>query len=428
MSVRQVIHGFLIVFGIVVVVSFGYGGYLRHVRRPSRVEPVLAASSGETLERLLRSAALALEAKHVEQALVAYRQALTLAPRSIDAQIGVARSELMAGRESLAAQEYERVLPLDHDNASALQQLARIYSRQRVTWGQSENKYKDFLRVKPDDTAARLELARVLVWERKSREVVEMFSADAVQQLMTFQDQKDYAFALVQTGSGREAETRLRKLVAVRPNDSEIRLQLAAIYASRREWDAALPLYAALLRGNPDDARLNLTYGLGLLSTKRFQSAVGPLEKAHKEMPSSAEAGLGYARALKGSGNLKMAAQEFGRIVNSTQDRGIVREYGDLLLEKRDYRGAEKYYKEALRLGLRDTRLMMGLAGALRASGKHREALLYLEEAYANEPADRVAFELAGTLQKVGRNREALELLARIDKSAERRSAGGKAF
>ncbi len=418
MSGRRIIHRFLIVFGIVVVVSFGYGGYLMRVRRAPFEQSILPVSPDQTVENLLRSAALYLESKHVEQALIAYRKALTLAPTSIDAQLGVARGELMAGRESVAAREYERVLPLDHGNAIALLQLAGIYSHQRETWSQSEGRYKDFLRLRPGDVTARLQLARVLAWERKSKEVVEIFSTDAVGRLMTFQDQKDYAFALVQTGRSSEAETLLRKLVAARPNDSETKLQLAAIYASRHDWDAALPLYAALLRENPDDARLNLTYGLGLLSNKRYQAAIGPLEKARKEMPSSTGAGLAYARALKGSGNLKKAGQEFGRVVTTSQDSGMVREYADLLLEKQDYRGAEKFYREALRLGLRDTRLLMGLAGALRGNGKYREALPYLEQAYADEPADRVALELAGTLHKVGHHKEALALLAKIEKPA----------
>jgi Flp pilus assembly protein TadD len=99
-----------------------------------------------------------------------------------------------------------------------------------------------------------------------------------------------------------------------------------------------------------------------------------------------------------------------------------VREYADLLMEKHDYGGAEKSYKEALRLGLHDKRLLMGLAGSLRANGKQREALPYLEEVYAREPSDRVAFELATTLQKVGRDKEALALLRKIESPPKSRS------
>ena len=137
-------------------------------------------------------------------------------------------------------------------------------------------------------------------------------------------------------------------------------------------------------------------------------------------MPSSTEAALAYARALKGSGDLKHAAREFGQVAEKSNSSGIVREYADLLLEKRDYRGAEKYYKRALGLGLRDTRLLLGLAGALRGNGKHKDAVPFLEEAYEREPADRVGFELASTLQKAGRHKEALMVLARIDKTAHK--------
>src|SRR5262249_37495012 len=154
---------FLILFGIVVGVSFAYGTYLMNVTRT-------------------------------------VGQALTLDPRSVAAQLGIARGELQAGREAVAAREYESALSLDAGNARALQELARIYSHERETWKSAETKYEQLLELRPDDAPARLELARVLSWERKYKDAVEMFSSDAVRQLMTFQDRKDYTVALVQTG------------------------------------------------------------------------------------------------------------------------------------------------------------------------------------------------------------------------------------
>jgi tetratricopeptide (TPR) repeat protein len=415
---QRLIHRFLITFGIIIVASFSYGGYLMYARRAPLDQPAAAASSIGTVNELLRSAERHLKSKHIEQALIAYRRVLTLAPDSVEAQAGIARSELMAGRESVAAEEYERVLRLSAENPPALLQLARIYSHQRTTWNQSELKYKTLTRLKPDDATAQLELARILAWQRKSGESVEVFSKPAVRRLMTPQDRKDYAFALVRADRSNEAEGVLKALVSSRTNDSEIQLQLASIYAARRDWDSALPIYEMLLRERPDDAQLNLTYGSGLLASKRYQAAVGPLAKARKGLPASADAGLAYARALKGTGDLKRAAREFSTVAETNQDSSLIREYADLLLEKHDYRGAEKSYKRALALGLRDMRLLLGLVGALRANGKHKEALPYLQEAYEKEPGDRVAFELASTLQKTGHHKEALTILARIDKPA----------
>ena len=133
-------------------------------------------------------------------------------------------------------------------------------------------------------------------------------------------------------------------------------------------------------------------------------------------MPSNGEAGLALARAWKGSGNLKKSAQEFARVLPQyDSDAVIVREYADLLLEKRDYRGAEKSYKDAMKLGLRDQKLILGLAGALQGSGKSREALPLLREAFAAQPADRLGLELARTLRKLGYSKEALEVLAKVE-------------
>src|SRR5262245_16437518 len=145
MSARQVIHRFLVVFGIVVGGSFAYGGYLMHVRRMPAEGPVSSPLSNDAVGDLLQIAGRDLASKHVEQALVGYRKALAIAPKSLDVQLGVARGELMAGRESIAAQEYERVLLLDQNNIAALRQLALIYSHQHQTLNRSEQRYRDFL-------------------------------------------------------------------------------------------------------------------------------------------------------------------------------------------------------------------------------------------------------------------------------------------
>jgi len=416
MRVRQWIHLCLVVFVCVVAGSFLYGGYLKYSQRTGLQTVVPTAPPAQSLEQLIRTADTNLENKHIEQALITYRKAMSLAPDSVQAQLGLALGELKAGREAVAAQEYERALRLDARNPVALQQLGRIYSHQRDTWGLSEAKFKEYLRVKPGDAEAQLQLARVFVWQRKAKEAAEVYSLPAVSALMTPQDFKEYAFALVRAGREKEGEALLRKLTVQRPTDSEIQEQLASIYASRKDWDSALPIYQSLLQRDPNNARWNLTYGGGLLASHRYAAALGPLEKAVRANPSNGEAGLALARAWKGSGNLKKSAQEFARVVPQyDSDAVIVREYADLLLEKRDYRGAEKSYKDAMKLGLRDQKLILGLAGALQGTGKSREALPLLREAFAAQPTDRLGLELAKTLRKLGYSKEALEVLAKVE-------------
>src|SRR5690349_15235065 len=104
MRVRQWIHVGLVVFVCIVVASFLYGGYLKYSQRTGLQTVVPAAPPPESLAALIRSADTNLENKHIEQALITYRKAMSLAPDSVQAQLGLALGELKAGRESVAAQ------------------------------------------------------------------------------------------------------------------------------------------------------------------------------------------------------------------------------------------------------------------------------------------------------------------------------------
>ena len=418
MHMRRWIAGFAIVFAVVVGVSFTFGVYLLFKRNSPglsrRASPALVVEVDQGT--LLAAAAAHLKEGQTEQALIVYRQVLSMNPSSVEAQLGLAQSELRAGREGIAQRELERTLELKPDDRVALLELARVYSHRVRTWPLAELKYREYLKQSSDDSQAWLELARTLAWQRKSAEAADIFTRNAVSARMNDKDWRDYAFALVRSGRLEQAVSVLSRLTAKQPQDFELRLQLASIHASRRNWEAALPIYESLLREKPSDPGLNLTFGLGLLSIKRYKEALGPLERARNAMPASGEAGLGLARAFKGVGDLKKADREFERALGLYRDdASVVREYADLLLERENYGKSERYYREAHRLGLRDDRLLVGFAGALSGSRKYKEALPYLEQAHERQPTDRLAFELAKIYQRLGRNDRALALIANIE-------------
>jgi len=428
MNFRQRIHWLFVSLAVVVNLSFAFGAYLLFRSMfPSRTDTRLQNQSTD-VEALLRDGERYLQKHQTEQALIAYRQVIAQQPSSVAAQLGLAQGELFAGRDEMAAQEYERLLKLDSNHTVGLFQLAQLYSHKKEQWARSVDTYRRYLNLKPSDAEAQLGLARVLAWQGKASEAVEIFSRKPVTALMNQQDQRDFVFALIKTGKSEEAEPLLQRLLAARPNDFDLKLQLASLYASRKDWDRALPLYRALLQERPNDARLNLTYGLGLLATRNYASAQGPLQKACDALANTGEACLGYARALKGSGKLKDAAKQFERAMPHYQGNAtIIREYADLLLEKRDYRNAERQYEAAYARGLRDDALLVGLAGALQGNGKPKEALPYLEDVYRRQPTDRIALELARLHKKLGHNARALELLESIEGSAKSKPSKSRA-
>jgi Tfp pilus assembly protein PilF len=241
---------------------------------------------------------------------------------------------------------------------------------------------------------------------------------------MTVADRKSHAFALMKSGQTRQAETVIKSLFSGGHNDPRLTLQLAHIYAARQDWNAALPLYRQLLEGDPRNADINLSYGSGLLAIRRYRDALEPLRIATTRMPGNGAAGLAYARALKGANAQKQAAGEFARVLPMYDgNAAVIREYGDLLLEQKQYGKAEREYKRALGLGLEDASLYVALSGALRGNRKPREALPYLQKAYALAPTDRLAFELARLHQQLGQSRQAQALLNSIPANGRSRGS-----
>jgi tetratricopeptide (TPR) repeat protein len=416
---RPLIATFLLVFSGVVSASFAYALLLvwRGPSRPAEGAPGRPAPLPPDVVALLERSGEQLRKGEVEQALLGYRRVLTLGP-SLEALLGLAEGEWRAGREEVAAREYERVLRLDPRNPTALQRLARAYAGRRETWEQSEALHREYLAQAPDDAKAWLDLARVLSWRGNAVAAVEIYGREDVQPLLAPEDRRNYALALVKTGHDQPAEGILGGIARSNPSDVDVTLSLAGLHAARGDWEQSLPLYRAALERKPEDPAANLAYGQGLLGLKDYKAALGPLDKATRAMPSNPEAGLALARALRGAGDLKKADGQFERVLPLLdRDSAVEREYADLLMERKNYSKAVEYYRRALNHGLRDGRLLAGLAGALAANGKPKEALPYLEEAYALRPSDRLGFDLAQLYRRLGQNERALRLLDEIERA-----------
>jgi Flp pilus assembly protein TadD len=415
MHLRALFTAALAVFLSIVLGSFVYG--VRLLYRVAPAAPISAARSvsPEEIRSSLAAAEAALGRGETEQAIVAFRRVLAATP-SIEGQLGLARGELRAGRQEVAVQEFERALSLEPHNPQALLELARIDAQHASSWPRAEDLYREYVAAQPEDAEAELGLGRLLLWEGKTASGVEVLSKGPLQKLMTPQDRKDYAFALVRAGRTGEAEPLLRAL-AHRGEDDEVSLQLAGLHASRAEWAVALPLYKSVLEHRPSDPKVKLDYGQALLASGDAAGALAPLENAAEALPQSGEAALAYARALRKAGDLKKAPAQFERAAAKyPQDASVNRECGDLWMERRDHKRATLYYRRAMDLGLRDDRILVALAGAL-ADDQPRDAIPLLEEVYGRAPNDRVAYDLAKLYRRTGRPERALELLGTIGQS-----------
>jgi Tfp pilus assembly protein PilF len=407
---RTAVNFALVILALTVISSFTFAAYL--LFRPAATAESAVIARPVTFEGLLAAGDRHLARKQAEQALFAYRRARAIRPDSPAAQAGVARGEVLAGRQQDATIEYERALVLAPSDEPLMRELAILYSYRERTWREAEEMFQRYVALRPQDTDAQLRLARLLGWRGKGAAAARIFARPAVSKVMTVDDHTAYAYALINVGDTRGAEAVITRLLARGHQDPRLTLQLAHIYASRREWDAAGPLFRQLLRNDPGNAQLNRSYGLGLLAQRRYAEAIEPLRIASRALRTDGTIGLAHARALRSAGQRAGAAREFERIMPlHARDAAVTREYADLLLELKQYRPAEQQYKRALALGLADARLYVALSGSLRATRRPREALPYLQQAYRLAPTERLAFELARVLHQTGHSRQALALL-----------------
>lgn len=114
----------------------------------------------------------------------------------------------------------------------------------------------------------------------------------------------DAARAAVAARDYAGAQRVLEQHLATTPDDDESRFLLARVLAWRGQPDRALPIYAALLAREPDNADYLFGQGQALLWAGRAGEALSPLERAQALVPDYPElaAALAQARAASASG------------------------------------------------------------------------------------------------------------------------------
>lgn len=98
-------------------------------------------------------------------------------------------------------------------------------------------------------------------------------------------------------GRHRDASIEWRAALALTPHDKSVRLALAQSLYDSRDYEAALPVLADLLKQDPDSSAADFLYGASLVSLERPEPAIPYLESALRHDPEllAAKAALGQA-------------------------------------------------------------------------------------------------------------------------------------
>jgi len=205
------------------------------LRAATQLKPTAHVAEGQ--ERAWLSLAHVLEATRHEDAIGAYHQAAILQPKDSEPHLAAGVLFEKDGKFADAVEEYKIALALD-PASDALTGLANIYMRGRH-FPEAEECLRKLVALHPDQTAAHIQLGRVLAAEGKD----------------------DAAIAELQAG------------VKMAPTDESVQRDLADLYFSTGKNDQAEAAYRGLLRAHPNDAELHDGLGRALLRQKKYAEA-----------------------------------------------------------------------------------------------------------------------------------------------------------
>jgi tetratricopeptide (TPR) repeat protein len=205
------------------------------------------------------SLAQATEESNPQESLAAYQKGAELDPANPDAQSGIARMTERAGNTAAAEQQYLKLA--EAGNSESVERLIGLYLKQK-RYSDAETWLRKYMTANPQNTAAQVQLAKLLAAEGKTQEAI----------------------------------AALEPVYKASPDPKSARA-LADLYMEAKQYADAAALLQPLVTQNPQDAQLHLDYGSALLHQLKYPEAQTELIKALQLNPRFIDAyfDLGYA-------------------------------------------------------------------------------------------------------------------------------------
>jgi tetratricopeptide (TPR) repeat protein len=208
------------------------------------------------------------EDNHPQESLAAYQKAAELDPTNSEAQLGIAHMTERSGTAAAAEQQYLKLA--EAGNNDSIERLIGLYLKQK-RYADAEAWLHKYIAANPQNTAAQLQLGKLLAAE----------------------------------GKPQEAIATLEPLYKSSP-DPKLARDLASLYLETKQYPAAADLLRPLVQQSPTDAQLHLDYGTALMHQLKYSEAQPVLLKAVQLNPGMVQAYSDLAYAAEQNKNYEL--------------------------------------------------------------------------------------------------------------------------
>ncbi len=395
------------------------------------------------------------EEKDYAKAHQAFEQALTLDPKSAGLHNNIGNVYLAEGKANLAEKEFRKALAADPTNRDGNYNLGLVL----MASGKPGEAIPQLLKVKPQDTATRLNLAKAYLEAGKRAEGLklaneisaagkdnvplhlalgvmlatekqwsaaeaELEKANALQP-ETFEILYNLGQAYLRGGQTAKAELILNRALKLKGESPETLYVLAQVYQEQKRAVDALDLLVRAHKLAPENSDIIFLLARVSMSQNYFEDAIPLLESGLKIAPKRSDLRAALGESYFMSGQAGKAIEEFQKLIEVDPTS---RSYVFLGLSYRHlgkFEEAKKYFLEGLKNNPRDAACLFNLGYIEGRQGNAGGAERYFQDALrANPDYPEALLELANLRITAKRYEEAAELLRKYVK-VSRDAAGG---
>jgi tetratricopeptide (TPR) repeat protein len=278
--------------------------------------------------------------------------------------------------------------------------------------------YRAFLKLRPDEAAARSNLGAALVKLGRYDEAIEEYKK--AEQLLPGDARigTNLALAYEKSGRIREASEKLTTLHVQAPQERQITLLLADCDLQLGEYDRVIELLQPLARDGPSDLVTDYMLGTALIRTRRIAEGQVLLDRILRN-GDSAEARFLLGTQFFESGDYPAAVKELaGAIELNPRLPQLQSFYGLALLNTGDPVAGAAAFRRELAENPNDYTSNLALGQILIVSKQYAEAMSLIEAALRRRPESIEAeLALSRCLIGTGQLQEARERLVRVTRA-----------
>jgi thioredoxin-like negative regulator of GroEL len=165
------------------------------------------------------------------------------------------------------------------------------------------------------DTAARLELAKVLTYDKRYAEAMEAYRQILATEPDNLEAKIGLSEVLYWTGNS-EAATATLKGVPEDKLDDKGKLMLADLFVAKKDYEPAIRIFSSYLERKPDDWVVRLKLADVQSWTKRYPEAIASYEAILKARPHDRQVRRKYGMVLSWAGQNEKAAEQLRQSLN----------------------------------------------------------------------------------------------------------------